>query len=134
MNWYIFSYLGLFFAVIYRIPQIINIYRIKNASGISSYSYITHNGAYVSFIIYLISTQKYKDEWVLGIYYLMGFCQNIAIYCMKRYYENQRKAVLKKKHKIQPCKQSIDIEHSSRSDYSKRRQWFKNQIQLQKST
>ncbi len=85
-SWKIFSYIGLFFAIIYRIPQIIKIYRTKKADDISSYSYLTHNGAYISFIIYLFGTGKESQEWVLCYYYVMGITQNLLIYIMKRYY------------------------------------------------
>lgn len=84
-NWNIFSYTGLFFAIIYRIPQIVKIYKTKKADDLSSYSYLTHNGAYISFILYLIGTNK-TDEWVLCFYYIMGICQNLLIFCMKYYY------------------------------------------------
>ena len=89
-NWKIFSYTGLFFAIIYRIPQITKIYRTKKADDISSYSYLTHNGAYISFILYLFGTKKEKDEWVLCLYYLIGMSQNLIIYMMKRYYANDK--------------------------------------------
>ena len=88
-SWVIFSYIGIFFATIYRIPQIVKIYRSKKAEDISSYSYITHNGAYISFIIYLIGTNK-SQEWVLCIYYMMGFLQNLIIFGMKQYYAKNR--------------------------------------------
>ena len=85
-SWKIFSYIGLFFAVIYRIPQIIKIYKTKKADDLSSYSYLTHNGAYISFILYLFGTHKEGEEWVLCLYYLMGITQNFIIYMLKRYY------------------------------------------------
>ena len=88
INWDIFSYLGLVFAVIYRLPQIFKIYQTKRADDLSSYSYITHNGAYVSFIIYLVGS-KNKTEWVLCSYYIMGMVQNLIIFFMKRYYAKQ---------------------------------------------
>lgn len=85
-DWDIFSYTGLFFAVIYRIPQIVKIYKTKKADDLSSYSYITHNGAYISFILYLYGTNK-TDEKILCSYYIMGITQNLIIYSMKKYYE-----------------------------------------------
>ncbi len=85
--WHVFSYIGLSFAVVYRVPQIVKIYRKRSAADISAYSYITHNGAYVSFILYLWGTGKYRDEWVLGSYYMLGFLQNALIYAMKRHYD-----------------------------------------------
>ena len=89
MYWEIFSYTGLFFAVIYRIPQIVKIYTTKSATDLSSYSYMTHNAVYVSFILYLIGTGKLRDEWVLCSYYMMGISQNLLIFVMKKYYERQ---------------------------------------------
>ena len=89
MDFEIFSFVGLFFAIIYRIPQIVKIYRTKQADALSSYSYITHNGAYVSFICYLIGTGK-TDQWVLCFYYFMGISQNLLIFAMKTYYERQQ--------------------------------------------
>jgi uncharacterized protein with PQ loop repeat len=91
-TWNIFSYIGLFFAVIYRIPQIIKIYKTKKADDLSSYSYLTHNGAYISFILYLYGTNK-TDEWVLCSYYIMGIIQNLIIFCMKKYYMNNTNLV-----------------------------------------
>ena len=90
MNWTIFSYTGLFFAVIYRIPQIVKIYQTKKADDLSSYSYLTHNGAYISFILYLFGTRK-TGEWVLCLYYIMGITQNLIIFFMKRHYNNNNK-------------------------------------------
>ena len=90
INWNIFSYIGFGFAVLYRIPQILKIYKNKKADDISSYSYITHNGAYISFIIYLIATNK-TDEWVLCFYYFMGIIQNMIIFSMKLYYDKKNR-------------------------------------------
>ena len=85
------SYIGLSFAVVYRIPQITKIYRNKSAADISAYSCLTHNGAYISFILYLLGTGKYRDEWVLCSYYLLGFSQNAVIYMMNRHYDRTRR-------------------------------------------
>ena len=87
LDWSIFSYIGLGFALIYRIPQIRKIYRTKRAEDLSSYSYLTHNGAYLSFIIYLVGTQKTHTEWVLCTYYFIGITQNLLIYGLKKYFQ-----------------------------------------------
>ena len=86
-DWTIFSYIGLGFAIIYRIPQIRKIYLTKRAEDLSSYSYLTHNGAYLSFIIYLMGTQKTRTEWVLCTYYFIGITQNLLIYGLKKYFQ-----------------------------------------------
>ena len=48
----IFGYLGLIFAMIYRIPQIIKIYKNKKGEDISTTTFILHNCAYFFFNIY----------------------------------------------------------------------------------
>ena len=90
LDWQVCSYLGLFFAVIYRIPQIVKIYRTERADDLSSYSYLTHNGAYISFILYLVGTGKIRSEWVLCFYYFMGIAQNLLIFGMKTYFASRR--------------------------------------------
>ena len=86
MNFDIFSYIGLFLATIYRLPQIAKIIKTKKAEDISSYSYLTHNGVYVSFIVYLVGKGKTRSEWVLCLYYAVGMIQNFIIFGLKKYY------------------------------------------------
>ena len=88
-DWSIFSYSGLFFAIIYRLPQIVKIYRTKSADDLSSYSYLTHNGAYISFILYLVGSGK-TDEWILCLYYFLGLFQNLLIFAMKLFYSAKK--------------------------------------------
>ena len=90
VRWDLFSYIGLGFAVVYRVPQIMKIYRSKRADDLSAYSCITHNGAYVAFIIYLVGTGKTGTERVLLSYYLLGFAQNAVICCLKAHYSRKR--------------------------------------------
>lgn len=87
------SYIGLSFAVVYRIPQITKIYGNKSAANISA--------AYISFILYLLGTGKYRDEWVLCSYYLLGFSQNAVIYMMKRHYGRVRRVEPKQEPSIE---------------------------------
>jgi len=49
-----------------------------------------HNGAYVSFILYLWGSAK--SEPVLAFYYSMGIAQNLLIYFLKSYYERTSRA------------------------------------------
>ena len=46
-------------------------YKNKRAKDISGYSYVTHNGAYIAFIIYLYGSGR-GDDSILMFYYLMG--------------------------------------------------------------
>ena len=80
------GYLGVFFAAIYRIPQIIKLYRTKKGSDVSKKSFILHNGAYVSLILYL-SLSKNKMDFILIGYYCIGLIQNGFIIGMKYYYK-----------------------------------------------
>ena len=89
MNYLIFSYLGLGFALIYRIPQIVKIIQTKSAEDLSNCSYLTHNAVYVNFIVYLVGTGKTRSEWVLCLYYVLGMAQNFLIYGLKHYYRSQ---------------------------------------------
>ena len=82
----IWGYLGLFFASIYRIPQMIKIYRTKKGEDVSKKSFIMHNCAYISFIFYL-TIEKVELDYVLFIYYLIGMSQNLIIIGMKKHYK-----------------------------------------------
>ena len=46
----IFGYIGLVFAIIYRIPQMIKIYKNKKGEDISTTTFILHNCAYLFFL------------------------------------------------------------------------------------
>ncbi len=80
------GYLGVFFAAVYRIPQIIKLYKTKKGSDVSKKSFILHNGAYVSLILYL-SLSKNKMDFILIGYYCIGLIQNGLIIAMKYYYK-----------------------------------------------
>ena len=49
-----FGYIGLIFAMIYIIPQIIKIYKNKKGEDISSTIFVLHNFAYIFFLVYII--------------------------------------------------------------------------------
>ena len=62
------GYLGVFFAAVYRIPQIIKLYRSKKGADVSKKSFILHNGAYISLILYLSLSKKQNGlypYWIL---------------------------------------------------------------------
>ena len=85
-NWNLIGYLGVFFAAIYRIPQIIKIYKTKKGEDVSKKSFILHNAAYVSFVIYICG--KSKIDYILLVYYFIGVTQNLIIISMKKYYKD----------------------------------------------
>ena len=83
------GYLGLFFATIYRLPQILKIYRTKKGGDVSKKSFLLHNCAYISFIFYLLYGKKEKD-YILLVYYFIGMAQNIIIVILKKYYKTRQ--------------------------------------------
>jgi len=86
-DWTYFSYIGLVFAIVYRIPQILKLRRTRSGDDLSSATFLVHNGAYVSFILYLWGSGR--TEPVLMFYYCMGISQNLLIFFMKRWYARQ---------------------------------------------
>jgi len=84
-NWQIIGYLGIFFASVYRIPQITKIYRTKQGGDISKRSFLLQNAAYISLITYVCGKQE--GDVILIIYYIIGLIQNITIIAMKAYYK-----------------------------------------------
>mgnify|MGYP000400892054 CR=1 FL=1 len=73
--------MGVFFAVIYRIPQVVKLYRTKKGSDISKKSFILHNGL------------KNKMDYILLGYYCIGSIQNGIIISMKHYLKIRKKTV-----------------------------------------
>ena len=78
---WLFSYAGLVFAVVYRIPQIIKLVKTRSGGDISAATFLIHNGAYFSFIIYLWGSDK--NEPVLLFYYSSGIAQNLLIFYLR---------------------------------------------------
>ena len=87
-TWNYIGYLGIFFAGIYRIPQIIKIYKTKKGGDISKRSFLLQSSAYICFIIYIVMDKETIDYLLLS-YYLMGIFQNIFIIAMKKYYKEK---------------------------------------------
>ncbi len=82
------GYMGVFFASIYRIPQIIKLYRTKKGGDVSKKAFILHNAAYAAFISYLL-VDRDEIDYILLSYYFVGVTQNLVIIGMKRYYKLQ---------------------------------------------
>jgi uncharacterized protein with PQ loop repeat len=83
----VFGYIGLVFAMIYRIPQIIKIYKHKKGEDISATTFILHNFAYLFFLIYIF--RKSTIDYLLVSYYIIGAFQNLIIVIMKKYYKDR---------------------------------------------
>lgn len=78
------GYIGLFFAFIYRIPQIKKLYITKKGEDISKTTFILHNFAYFFLLSYICI--KKEIDVLLVIYYVVGITMNIIIVGMKTYY------------------------------------------------
>ena len=78
----IIGYIGLLFAMIYRIPQMIKIYKTKKGEDISTTTFILHNCAYSFFLAYII--RKEPIDYLLLSYYIIGSFQNLVIVLMKK--------------------------------------------------
>ena len=87
-NWEIIGYIGIFFASVYRLPQIIKIYKTKRGEDVSKKAFILQNAAYVSFIAYVCGKAQGGDI-ILIIYYIIGIILNILILMMKEYYKQR---------------------------------------------
>jgi len=87
-QWEIIGYMGVFFAMIYRFPQISKIYKNKKGEDVSKKMVLLHNCAYVSLFIYLLG--KDPIDYLLISYYCIGIVQNMLIVIMKFYYKNRK--------------------------------------------
>jgi len=82
--WEIFGYLGFVVAILYRLPQILKMYRTKKSNDVSAKMFILQSFSCLCFIIYLFG-EKNKDI-LLITYYAVGILLNIIICIMKKKY------------------------------------------------
>ena len=86
------GYIGLFFAFIYRIPQIVKIYKTQKGGDISKKTFILHNFAYLFLLSYIFC--KENIDILLIVYYIVGILMNIVIISMKLYYNNLENEII----------------------------------------
>ena len=91
MYWEIIGYLGIFFGVIYKVPQILKLCRSKRGEDISKRSFLLQNLAYIAFTIYLFS--KDKNDYILISYEFIGLFQNCLIIGLKIHYKKREQLV-----------------------------------------
>ena len=92
VNWDIFGYIGIIFAMIYRIPQIIKIYKNKKGEDISTKTFILHNCAYIFLLIYI--SHKSLVDYLIISYYIIGIVQNLIIVLLKKHYKNSENTIV----------------------------------------
>jgi uncharacterized protein with PQ loop repeat len=85
VNFEIFGYIGIVFAMTYRIPQIIKIYKNKKGEDISNKTFLLHNCAYIFLLIYI--SNKPPVDYLIISYYIIGMVQNLIVVLLKQYYK-----------------------------------------------
>lgn len=86
-DWKIIGIIGIIFAMIYRIPQMIKIYKTKKSNDISKTMFILHNCAYIFLLLYIVN--KHPIDYLILSYYIIGMIQNLIIVLMKKYYKEE---------------------------------------------
>ncbi len=77
---------ALILSLVYRIPQIYEIYKTKRGDDISTYMLIIQNVSYLLYIAYGV----FVHDWIYIASSVLSFLQNILVYFMKKYYYNKR--------------------------------------------
>lgn len=85
-SWNIFGYIAFVTALIYRIPQILKMYRTKKSNDVSAKMFILQSISCIFFIIYLLGSENI--DILLISYYSIGIFLNIIVCAMKRFYKN----------------------------------------------
>jgi uncharacterized protein with PQ loop repeat len=88
VSWDIFGYIAFVIAMIYRIPQILKMYRTKKSDDVSSKMFVLQSISCACFIIYLLGIQN--NDILLISYYSIGIFLNIIVCSMKRFYKNDK--------------------------------------------
>lgn len=78
---------ALLLSLVYRIPQIYEIYETESAVDISTWMLIIQNISYILYGVYGV----FVHDWIYIASSILSFIQNIIIYGMKKYYLNKNK-------------------------------------------
>ncbi len=81
------SALGL--SLMYRIPQIYEIYKTESAEDISTWMLIIQNLSYILYVIYGV----FVHDWIYIASSVLSFIQNLIIYLMKVHYRLKRQVL-----------------------------------------
>lgn len=82
-----FSALAL--GLVYRVPQIYKIYRLKSGEDVSEKTLHVQNSSYTLYIVYGVM----KNDVVFIASSAIGIVQNLILLCMKRYYRENEKTL-----------------------------------------
>ena len=72
-------------SLLYRIPQIYEIYKTESAEDISTWMLIIQNLSYILYIVYGV----FVHDWIYIASSVFSFVQNLIIYFMKMYYRRK---------------------------------------------
>jgi uncharacterized protein with PQ loop repeat len=81
---YMFGWVASIITITYKIPQIINIYKIKQINGISIYSYILQTCGYIFYGIH----GYFNNDIPILIMGVISFIENLIIMIMYYCYKN----------------------------------------------
>ena len=84
-KWEIIGIIGIIFATLYKVPQIIKIIKIKRGDDISNKMFVLHTLAYIFILTYQFGI--YVDP-ILISYYFIGISQTLTLIGLKKYYRN----------------------------------------------
>ena len=84
-QWKIVGISGIFFAAIYKIPQILKLIKTKHGKDLSNKMFILHLSAYILLLSYQIGTTL---DYILISYYIIGIIQTSILIFLKYLYRN----------------------------------------------
>ena len=87
-SWKIIGIIGIFFASIYKIPQINKLIKTKKGDDLSHKMFLLHITAYIFLLTYQIGT---NIDYILISYYSIGILQTLTLIILKFIYGNSKK-------------------------------------------
>ena len=76
-------------SLMYRIPQIYEIYKTESAEDISTWMLIIQNLSYILYVTYGV----FVHDWIYIASSVLSFIQNLIIYLMKVHYRLKRQVL-----------------------------------------
>ena len=89
-QWKIVGISGIFFATIYKIPQILKLIKTKQGKDLSNKMFMLHLTAYILLLAYQFGT---NTDNILISYYIIGIIQTSILLFLKYLYRNNTSSV-----------------------------------------
>ena len=93
---YIFAWIANVLTVIYKLPQMYTLFKVKNTAGLSLYSFCIQVVSYILYIIHGI----FNEDPSLSIGMIPALCQNIILILMYIYYDKPKDTLYIPKHDV----------------------------------